>query len=119
MNRVFNLRVLLVVAITGLVLVATMSVSLLHVTTFESYARSEAIRALDGRGLVRRQPNATDKRASDVTLTEDGQAIYSEIAPTALDYEARMLDGFSADDALKLQALLDQLEQSLDGISLK
>ncbi len=67
MNRGFNLRVLLVVAITGLVLVATLIVSLLHVTTFESYARSEAIRTLDGAAqAIQSRVGRLLKPASDI-----------------------------------------------------
>jgi DNA-binding MarR family transcriptional regulator len=68
-------------------------------TAMDKVTVSRAIRALDARGLVARQPNADDKRASDVTLTADGQAVYAEIAPSALDYEARMLADFSVESA--------------------
>ncbi len=88
-------------------------------TAMDKVTVSRAIRALDGRGLVRRQPNAEDKRASDVTLTKDGQGIYAEIAPSALDYESRMLSDFSDEERANLKQLLEQLERSLDGVSLK
>ncbi len=88
-------------------------------TAMDKVTVSRAIRALDGRALVRRQPKPEDKRASDVTLTEDGQAIYDEIAPTALDYEARMLAGLSDDERETLKKLLEKLERQLDGVSLK
>ena len=74
MNRVFNLRVLLVVAITGLVLVATMSVSLLHMTAFDSYARSEAIRTLDGAALaIQSRVERLLKPASDIVQYVEAQ----------------------------------------------
>lgn len=88
-------------------------------TAMDKVTVSRAIRALDARGLVGRQPNAEDKRASDVTLTADGQSIYAEIAPTALDYEARMLAAFSEDERESLRRLLAKLEQSLDEGDLK
>ncbi|MFY0610883.1 MAG: hypothetical protein JXQ99_05110 [Hyphomicrobiaceae bacterium] len=47
MSGSFNLRILLVAVITGLVLAATAGVSLVHMTAFESYARKEAVRTID------------------------------------------------------------------------
>ncbi len=88
-------------------------------TAMDKVTVSRAIRALDGRDLVRRQPNAGDKRASDVTLTGEGEAIYAEIAPSALDYEARVLADFTDEERAALKQLLEQLERSLDGVSLK
>jgi len=84
-------------------------------TAMDKVTVSRAIRALDARGLVARQPNADDKRASDVTLTAEGQDIYAKITPSALDYEARMLVDFSDDERIALTALLEKLERSLDG----
>lgn len=53
-----QLRILLVVVITGLVLGATLSVSILHVTTFERYARDEADRTLDSAAEALRSKTA-------------------------------------------------------------
>ncbi|MCP2678497.1 MarR family transcriptional regulator [Maricaulaceae bacterium NA33B04] len=88
-------------------------------TAMDKVTVSRAIRALDSRGLVRRKPKPEDKRASDVTLTEEGEAIYAEIAPSALDYEARMLAGFSDEERETLKTLLEKLERHLDSVSLK
>jgi DNA-binding MarR family transcriptional regulator len=88
-------------------------------TAMDKVTVSRAIRALDARGLVARQPNADDKRASDVTLTADGQGIYADIAPSALDYEARMLVDFSDDERAALKQLLEKLERRLDSGALK
>jgi len=93
--------------------------SVCEATAMDKVTVSRAIRALDGRGLVRRQPNVEDKRATDVTLTAEGQSIYAEIAPSALDYEARMLGAFSDDERASLRQLLEKLEQSLDAGALK
>jgi DNA-binding MarR family transcriptional regulator len=93
--------------------------SVCEATAMDKVTVSRAIRALDGRALVRRQPKPEDKRASDVTLTDEGQAIYDEIAPTALDYEARMLTEFSNQERETLKLLLEKLERQLDRVSLK
>lgn len=88
-------------------------------TAMDKVTVSRAIGALDNRGLVRREPNAEDKRASDITLTLDGQSIYADIAPSALNYEAHMLKAFSDDERAALKRLLEKLEQSLDSGALE
>ena len=88
-------------------------------TAMDKVTVSRAIRALDARGLLTRQPNAEDKRASDVTLTTDGQVVYAEIVPSALEYEARMLADFSQEERTALKALLEKLERRLEGGPIK
>ncbi|MCC5996051.1 MAG: winged helix-turn-helix transcriptional regulator [Oceanicaulis sp.] len=84
-------------------------------TAMDKVTVSRAIRALDARGLVRRSPNADDRRASDVALTAEGEAIYAEVAPLALALETALLDGFSDGERDQLMALLAKLEARLDG----
>lgn len=86
-------------------------------TAMDKVTVSRAIRALDARRLVKRTQSPADRRASDVTLTPDGQAIYLEIAPLALHYEAALLQGFSAEERAQLVALLDKLEARLVGLT--
>ncbi len=83
-------------------------------TAMDKVTVSRAIRGLDERGLVTRKRREHDRRASDVALTGDGEAIYAEVAPVALAYETALLDGFSAEERDTLMALLDKLERRLD-----
>ena len=87
---------------------------LCEATAMDKVTVSRAIRKLDQRGLVARRPNPADKRASDVTLTAEGEAIYAEVAPLALRYEQAMADGLTAEERGQLMALLDKLEARLD-----
>ncbi len=77
---------------------------------------SRAIRALDERGLVMRIRNKQDRRASDVSLTAEGQAIYAEVAPLALNYEKKLLEAFTDAERDQLMSLLDKLEAQLDEV---
>ena len=83
-------------------------------TAMDKVTVSRAIRALDQRGLVQRRRNRADRRASDVTLTPDGEAIYAEVAPLALQYEQAMLDELSQAERDQLMGLLAKLEARLD-----
>lgn len=85
-------------------------------TAMDKVSVSRAIRALDERGLITRIRNARDKRASDVSLTPEGQAIYAEIAPLALEYEQKLLAAFTAEERNQLMTLLDKLEAQLDQV---
>ena len=87
---------------------------LCEATAMDKVTVSRAVRKLDQRGLVRRRRNSSDKRASDVTLTPDGEAIYAEVAPLALRYEQAMAEGLSAAEREQLMALLAKLEARLD-----
>ncbi|MEO1039728.1 MAG: MarR family winged helix-turn-helix transcriptional regulator [Pseudomonadota bacterium] len=78
-------------------------------TAMDKVTVSRAIRALDQRGLVQRRRQAADRRASDVSLTEEGARIYEEIAPVALDHERALLNGFSSEERSQLMALLQRL----------
>jgi DNA-binding MarR family transcriptional regulator len=66
---------------------------------------SRALLQLERRGLVRRSPNPGDKREAYVALTPAGDAIYRDIVPLALSYQAELL-----------QALDDGQRQALGGI---
>lgn len=86
-------------------------------TAMDKVTVSRAIRALDERGLVIRKRNTDDRRASDVSLTADGQGIYAEVSPLALTYEQALLEGFSTDERAQLMTLLEKLEHQLDALS--
>lgn len=83
-------------------------------TAMDKVTVSRAIRRLDQRGLVGRRPNPSDKRASDVTLTADGEAIYAEVAPLALSYETAMVEDLAPHERDQLMGLLEKLEARLD-----
>jgi DNA-binding MarR family transcriptional regulator len=83
-------------------------------TAMDKVTVSRAIRRLDQRGLVKRQTNPSDKRASDVTLTSEGEGIYAEVAPLALDYERSMTAGLTQAEREQLMGLLQKLEAQLD-----
>lgn len=78
-------------------------------TAMDKVTVSRALRALTDRALVRRRTSPSDKRASLVSLTADGQAIYDEIAPVALEWEHSLLEGFTDDERRQLGELLDRL----------
>jgi DNA-binding MarR family transcriptional regulator len=51
---------------------------------------------LERRGLVRRRPDPTDRRALRLQLTEDGAAAATRVRQALDDLEARLLGGLSS-----------------------
>jgi len=75
----------------------------------DKVAVSRAVKALVERGLIARFDHASDRRSSLLKLTPDGEAVYADISPIALDAEARLLEGFSAEERATLARLLDRI----------
>jgi MarR family 2-MHQ and catechol resistance regulon transcriptional repressor len=61
---------------------------------------------LEKKGYVRREPNATDRRGSNVILTEAGQILFDDIFPKHADVITRNLSFVSNEDKEKLIDLL-------------
>ncbi len=79
-------------------------------TVMDKVTVSRAAAALHERRLVEREPNATDGRSHRVGLTTSGRALYAEIAPLALAYEARLLEAFTPFERQTVQSLLGRLQ---------
>jgi DNA-binding MarR family transcriptional regulator len=71
---------------------------------------SRAAAALIERGLIVARNNPGDGRSHLLALTEDGRALYAEIAPVALAMETELLGGFSDKERAMLDALLRRIE---------
>ncbi len=76
----------------------------------DKIAVSRAATALIERGLVAADDNPSDRRSHFLSLTDDGRALYAEIAPVALATEAALLESLSADERAALESLLRRIE---------
>ncbi|KEQ52054.1 MarR family winged helix-turn-helix transcriptional regulator [Sphingobium chlorophenolicum] len=56
---------------------------------------SRAAIGLTGRGVLRRLPNAEDRRSHLLALTEEGERLHAAIAPKALELESGVFSHFS------------------------
>jgi DNA-binding MarR family transcriptional regulator len=79
-------------------------------TRMDKVTVSRAAAALGERKLISRSPNATDGRSHRLGLTKEGQALYADVAPSALAYETRLLEAFSASELETARSLLRRLE---------
>ena len=81
-------------------------------TRMDKVTVSRAAIALVDRGLVQRRPNPDDQRSHLLSLTREGHTLYENVAPKALELEARIFAGFSAEEIGTFRAMLDRLEAS-------
>lgn len=77
---------------------------------------SRAVARLQQRGLVHGQRNIQDQRAVDLSLSTAGRALFAELAPRALAWEAQLLSGLKPTEQRTLSRALDLLEKRLDGL---
>lgn len=81
-------------------------------TRMDKVTVSRAAIALVDRGLVQRRPNPDDQRSHLLSLTRAGKTLYESVAPKALELEAQVFAGFSAEEIAAFSAMLDRIEAS-------
>jgi DNA-binding MarR family transcriptional regulator len=85
-------------------------------TRMDKIAVSRAATALIERGLVAADDNPADGRSHFLSLTDDGQALYAEIAPVALSTEAALFESLSTAERATLEALLRRIETTASSL---
>jgi len=79
-------------------------------TGMDKVTVSRAAIALVERRLITRAPNATDRRSHLLILSEDGARLYADVAPKALELEARIFGGFDRKRLTDFTAMLREIE---------
>lgn len=80
-------------------------------TAMDKVAVSRAIASLQAAGRIERQVRRDDRRHSMLRLSPAGRAIYDEVAPMALTYQRRLLEGLAPDERAALDRLLTRMEE--------
>jgi len=81
---------------------------------------TKRLTALEGRGLIRRQPDPNDGRSTTVSLTREGKRLVEAILPEHVANEQRLLGELSKKERAELAGLLEVLAVSLgDGATSK
>lgn len=81
-------------------------------TAMDKVAVSRAVASLVKAGRVERGTADHDKRQSVLRLSEQGWAIYDQVAPRALEHERRLLAHLDAEEQRWLARILDKLWQA-------
>jgi DNA-binding MarR family transcriptional regulator len=82
-------------------------------TMITSGGMTKRLSALEGRGLIRREPDPNDKRSTAVALTREGKRLVETILPEHVANEQRLLIGLSNPERAELARLLEDLALSL------
>jgi DNA-binding MarR family transcriptional regulator len=75
---------------------------------------SRQVAALEKLGLIGRQPDPTDARASIITLTNDGRKAARTIDTARRKHLKRLFDDLSADDLAQIASSLGRLNDVLE-----
>ena len=78
-------------------------------TAMDKVAVSRAVSGLIELGYLTREASQIDARRSVLALTKQGQSIYRQIVPLALDYEKDLLKGIEKHELEAFQNTLSQL----------
>jgi DNA-binding MarR family transcriptional regulator len=72
---------------------------------------SRAVAQLENRKLVARRANRDDLREAFLSLAAPGRAIYEDLAPSALEFAARLVDVLDPADRIAFDRALRQLTE--------
>ena len=76
---------------------------------------SHVVKRLEDRGLVRRSPCPSDRRATNAALTEDGWRVLQEAAPGHVrTVRENVIDPLTEEQVAQLDAISNQLLMKLD-----
>lgn len=80
-------------------------------TAMDKVAVSRAVASLQAAGRIERDTHGDDRRRSVLRLSPEGRAIYEDVAPMALAYQRRLLEGLDTDERATLDHLLTRIEE--------
>ena len=80
-------------------------------TAMDKVAVSRAVARLLESGRLHRDTHGDDRRRSVLQLSEDGHRIVDAVAPLALGFESKLLDGMDATERELRFRLLDRLDE--------
>ncbi|MCH8082472.1 MAG: winged helix-turn-helix transcriptional regulator [Proteobacteria bacterium] len=85
-------------------------------TAMDKVAVSRAVAGLLAVKSITRKTDTADKRKVILTLSKKGQAVYRQVVPVALAYEAAILDQLEPGEKRTLSKLLDKISEIQAGI---
>lgn len=85
-------------------------------TKMDKVTVSRAAQVLERRKLLRRVTNAEDGRSLRLSLTAEGQKLYTRVVPAAIELEAEVLKGLSEREISTLTDLLRRLENAAERV---
>jgi MarR family transcriptional regulator, transcriptional regulator for hemolysin len=104
-----KMRALAILSISNAVTINELSV---YAVTEQS-TMSRTVDALEEQGLARRQQRADDMRVREVSITEEGRAIFEKFWPTLYDRFKQMFDGVDEEEYRAVIATLHKMLRNI------
>lgn len=83
-------------------------------TTMDKSRVSRAVGQLDEKGMLVKNKDPQDSRALAVSLSKKGMALYKEIAPKVLDWEADLLEALTGAEYRDLERIFEKLDKRVE-----
>ncbi|WP_086932025.1 MarR family winged helix-turn-helix transcriptional regulator [Agarilytica rhodophyticola] len=83
------------------------------VTFMDKSKVSRAVKLLEDKGFLLKEKDDKDNRASYLSLTEEGRAIYQKIAPRALDWEKQLISVLDSSEYRDLMRIIEKLDSQV------
>jgi DNA-binding MarR family transcriptional regulator len=80
--------------------------------SYDAGAMTRMLDRLEGKGLIRRNRSAEDRRLMHLELTEEGQAVYPRMREISMSVANQFLRGFSKSEARQLEGLLGRMYEN-------
>ena len=88
---------------------ATSASSLCKGISYDPGAMTRMLDRLEQKGLIRRRPDPDDRRTTKLELTDEGRALYPELAATKSKIQRQFLKGFTEAEVDTLARLLGRM----------
>jgi DNA-binding MarR family transcriptional regulator len=76
---------------------------------------SEVIHALEGKGLIKRNPHPNHRRTLPATLTAKGRRVLASCEQSVAEFEDTMLHGFTGEEREAFLTMVKEAVRNLDG----
>lgn len=88
-----------------------------EITLMDKSKVSRGVKQLEDKGLLVKNKDQQDNRVYYLSLTEEGQQLYHSIVPTALDWEAELLQALDVSEYRDLFRVLEKLDRRLESMA--
>jgi DNA-binding MarR family transcriptional regulator len=85
-------------------------------TRMDKVQVSRAVARLLDLGNIDRVVDDADRRRAHLRLSARGEAIYAEVAPATLEWETRLLEGFSKEERRAVDTLVAKLQAAAEAL---
>lgn len=84
------------------------------ITFMDKSKVSRGVKQLEVKGLLEKTKDHRDNRVYYLALSEEGGRLYRKIVPTALSWEAELLQGLDVTEYRDLMRIMEKLDKRLD-----